>query len=46
MVGLNIYLPIEPTHVFKILIRFIGVYMDVYNIKFAAPKAAVKGFAP
>lgn len=43
---MDILLPTEPTHVFKILIRFIGVYMDVYKNKFAAPRAAVAGFTP
>lgn len=43
---INLFLPIDPTQVFKILIRFNGVYTEVYRIKFAAPSAAVKPLTP
>lgn len=36
----------DPTHVFKILIRFRGVYIEVYNIRFANPRLAVRPFTP
>lgn len=39
-------LPIDPTQVFRILILFIGVYTEVYNIKLAAPNPAVRPFTP
>lgn len=38
--------PIDPIHVFRMLILFIGVYTDVYKIKLAAPKLAVNPFTP
>lgn len=36
----------DPTHVFKILIRFSGVYIEVYSIRFASPRLAVSPFTP
>lgn len=41
-----IYSPKDPIQVFKILILFIGVYIEVYKTKFARPKLAAIPLTP
>lgn len=42
----RIHLPMDPTQVFRILILFKGVYIQVYRIRLDAPSIAVNPLHP